>query len=53
MPTVSVRRWADYKDDEPLPVIVFGIVMNPIDSDSETWETVKSKKKKSSRKCGR
>jgi hypothetical protein len=53
MPAVSARRWADYKDDEPLPVILFGVVMNPNDSDSETWEIVKPKKKKSSRKYGR
>ena len=28
---VVPRRWADYADDEPLPTVVFGVTMKPID----------------------
>ena len=44
------RRWADYSDDEPLPSVVFGIKMKPIEvnllsqfneaEDGDLWTTV-------------
>jgi hypothetical protein len=39
----NTKLWADYKDDEPLPIIPWA---HNIKSQTNIWITVQSKKKK-------